>query len=68
MALDAQALLAHIADVHQRSVAAYLRRQQIEAARQSLAQQAMATDQELVRLDGELAALTALQAPVTSDP
>lgn len=56
-----------LSDAHQRSVSAYLRRQQIEAERQNLAQQAMATDQELVRLDGEIAALTALQATLTPD-
>jgi len=49
-----------IADAHQRSVAAYLRRQQIEEQRVTLQRQAQACDLELVMLDGEIKALTAL--------
>ena len=65
--ITAEKIAALLADAHARSVAAYLRRQQIEQARQNINQQAMATDQELIRLDGEIAALTALQQ-LPSDP
>jgi len=49
-----------IADAHQRSVAAYLRRQQIEEQRVHMQQRARDCDLELVSLDGEIKALTAL--------
>jgi hypothetical protein len=52
---------AAIQDIHVRSVAAYLRRQNLEAERQSLQQRTIACDQELLQLDGELRAVTALQ-------
>lgn len=61
MALTLADVDAAIAAVQQRSVAAYLRRQQIEQARITVQQQTIACDQDLLRLDGELAALTALK-------
>jgi len=56
---------AAIADVHQRATALYLQRQQIEAQRQVLQQQAQQTDFALIETDGELKALEALRAKVT---
>jgi len=50
---------------HQRSVALYLQRQQIEAKRQQLTQQAQAIEVELVQLDGEIRVLEALIAEAT---
>jgi len=56
-------------DANRRSVALYLRRQQIEEQRQQVQAQAQqltnvarATDMEFVKLDGEIAAFTALLA------
>lgn len=51
----------------QRSVAAYLRRQQIEAQRQQLTQAAQQTDLELIRYDGEIDVLTALLKDAPTD-
>lgn len=48
-------------DIRTRSVAAYARRQQLEQQRQMLHQQTLACDQELIMLDGEERAITALQ-------
>lgn len=53
-----------IADAQQRSVQLYLQRQEIEAQRQMVTQAATRCDQALIRLDGELAALTAIKAEV----
>lgn len=52
-------------DVHQRSVAAYLRRQQIQQNAMLIQQQATMCDQELLRLDGEEAALLKLREKAT---
>lgn len=57
MATSLQDRLDH---AHQRSVALYLQRQQVEAQRQACAQQAQAIDLELVKLDGEIRVLEAL--------
>lgn len=54
-------LAAAVLDIQTRSVAAYLRRQQLEAQRQQLQQATMLCEQELIALDGELRAVTALQ-------
>ena len=51
---------ARLIEVHQRSVSLYLQRQRIEEARQRLAIEAQACDRELLLLDGEIRALTAL--------
>lgn len=48
-------------DAQARSVAAYLRRQQLEVQRQQVMLAAQQVDHELVLLDGELRALTALK-------
>jgi chromosome segregation ATPase len=58
-------LAERLADAHQRSVALYLRRQQIEAQRQQIQQQAQACDLELVKLDGEIEVLKALITEVS---
>lgn len=50
-----------IAQAHQRSVALYLQRQQVEMQRQQLQQQAARIDQELLMLDGQIALLTTMQ-------
>jgi citrate lyase alpha subunit len=52
---------AAIQDINARSVAAYLRRQALEQQRQQLQQATILCDQELIALDGELRAITALQ-------
>ena len=54
-------LAAAIQDIQVRSVAAYLRRQQLEAQRQQLMQAIALCEQELLVTDGELKAVTALQ-------
>jgi hypothetical protein len=59
--MSAEALAAAIQDIQVRSVAAYLRRQQLEQQRQQLQQATVLSDQELMALDGELRAVTALQ-------
>ena len=51
-----------LADAHQRSVALYLERQQVEAQRQQCQLRAQQIDLALVALDGEIAILTTLQA------
>lgn len=50
-----------IAEAHQQSVRLYLQRQGIEAQRQQLAQAAAQCDQTLLRLDGEIDALTRMK-------
>lgn len=50
-----------LADAQQRSVALYLQRCALEQQRQQLAVQAVACDQALVRLDGEIELLMRLQ-------
>lgn len=55
-------LTERLADAHQRSVALYLRRQQIEAQRQQVAQQAALCDQALVKADGEIELLERMLA------
>lgn len=57
----AETLSAAVLDIQVRSVAAYLRRQQLEAQRQQLQQATILCEQELIALDGELKAVTALQ-------
>ncbi len=55
-------LAERLAAAHQRSVALYLQRQDVEARRQGLQQQGFAIDQELLKLDGEIRVLDALSA------
>ncbi len=51
-----------IAEAHGKSVALYLRRQQVEQQRQQLVMQAQQIEMELVRLDGEIAAYQRVKA------
>ena len=52
---------ARLFEAQTRSVSLYLQRQRIEEARQRVTAEAMACDRELLMLDGEIRALTALQ-------
>ncbi len=54
-------LAERLADANQRSVALYLQRTRLEQQRQQLNMQAAICDQGLVKLDGEIELLTAMQ-------
>ena len=51
-----------MADAQARSVKSYLRRQQLEQQRQQIVMACGQTDQELLKLDGEIDTLAALMA------
>lgn len=55
-----------LTDAHQRAMRLYLRRQDVEAQKQQLAQQAQAIDVALVRTDGEIVVLESLIAEEAS--
>ena len=51
-----------IAQAHQRSVALYLQRQELEGERQQVLLKIQRVEQELVKLDGAIAAFELVQA------
>jgi hypothetical protein len=53
-------LAERLADAHQRSVALYLQRQQLEQQRQTVLQQIALCEQALLKSDGEIDVLTAI--------
>lgn len=59
---------AALAAAHARAVSLYLRRQDVQAQIQSWQQQAVQVDRELVRSDGEIAALEAVLALPNEEP
>ncbi len=58
-------LTERLADAHQRSVALYLRRQDIETQRQQCVLMAQQCDRDLLQLDGEIGVLTVLVKETT---
>lgn len=62
--MDRSTLQAKLDAANQRSVSAYLRRQQIQQQAQQVQQAAQQVDQELIALDGAIETLTVLIAEV----